>query len=198
MPRLDGLEATRQIRRQATAQPRIIAMTAASSQAEEDVCFEAGMDAYLRKPVAVEDLRAVLLKASPDSTVPPPAKPDTYATVDFSIVDRLYALRPEVVLELVHTFLTSGAERVARLGEALAAGDADGLRAVAHSLKGSASTLGAGPLAELCKRLEKQPMAEAGEVLEALGREFERVGTAFRKHLRKWEGAFSPETPGTD
>lgn len=62
MPKMDGLEATRQIRAQNTAHPFIIAMTANALQQDKEKCFEAGMDDYLSKPVILDDLVVLLEK----------------------------------------------------------------------------------------------------------------------------------------
>jgi signal transduction histidine kinase/DNA-binding response OmpR family regulator len=54
MPEVDGLEATRQIRKLETANNshiRIVAMTANAMQDDRDQCFAAGMDDYISKPV---------------------------------------------------------------------------------------------------------------------------------------------------
>ena len=63
MPKMDGLEATRQIRQlpgyQATP---IVAMTANAFAEDKNRCFAAGMDDYLTKPVKPESLYATLLK----------------------------------------------------------------------------------------------------------------------------------------
>ncbi|MFT4605686.1 MAG: signal transduction histidine kinase/CheY-like chemotaxis protein, partial [Rhodothermales bacterium] len=62
MPGVDGLEATRRIRkdRGPVPRPRIIAMTANATSEDRSSCLEAGMDDYLAKPVRLEDLRDVL------------------------------------------------------------------------------------------------------------------------------------------
>jgi signal transduction histidine kinase/DNA-binding response OmpR family regulator len=67
MPEMDGLEATRQIRKLETVTPvhiRIIAMTANAMQDDRDQCFAAGMDDYVSKPVQIQDLRLVLKRAA--------------------------------------------------------------------------------------------------------------------------------------
>jgi signal transduction histidine kinase/CheY-like chemotaxis protein len=64
MPEMDGLEATRQIRKLTTIkQPRIIAMTADAMQGAREVCLAAGMDDYIAKPIRVEELVYALQKA---------------------------------------------------------------------------------------------------------------------------------------
>lgn len=53
MPKMDGIEATREIRKRLPAadQPVIIAMTAATQVEDEAKCRQAGMDGFLSKPV---------------------------------------------------------------------------------------------------------------------------------------------------
>jgi signal transduction histidine kinase/ActR/RegA family two-component response regulator len=66
MPVMDGLEATRRIRRNypPAAQPRIVAMTAGAFPEDRAHCLEAGMDDYVSKPVNVEELLQALRRAS--------------------------------------------------------------------------------------------------------------------------------------
>ncbi len=56
MPGMDGLETTRAIRQSggAGAEIPIIAMTAYSSEEDEEACYAAGMDAYLSKPLNMQ------------------------------------------------------------------------------------------------------------------------------------------------
>ena len=62
MPVMDGLEATRMIRLCLEAQPVIIAMTANAMQGDREICLKSGMNDYISKPVALEDLVLMLQK----------------------------------------------------------------------------------------------------------------------------------------
>jgi CheY-like chemotaxis protein len=56
MPEMDGLEATRLIRKQLKTQPVILAITANSFKEDREACLEAGMDGYLSKPIVLTNL----------------------------------------------------------------------------------------------------------------------------------------------
>ena len=67
MPQMDGLEATRAIRAMEARGARhvpIIGLTAHAFQGDRDKCMEAGMDAYLTKPVSLEELGRALDRAA--------------------------------------------------------------------------------------------------------------------------------------
>jgi CheY-like chemotaxis protein len=67
MPEMDGLEATRLIRKMddQVASVPIIALTADAMKEDRARCLDAGMDDYISKPFRVEDLNAVLEKYYP-------------------------------------------------------------------------------------------------------------------------------------
>jgi signal transduction histidine kinase/DNA-binding response OmpR family regulator len=64
MPRMDGFEATRRLRRweddHHRARVPVVALTASAMEEDEERCRAAGMDAFVAKPVNLEMLRAVL------------------------------------------------------------------------------------------------------------------------------------------
>jgi CheY-like chemotaxis protein len=60
LPVMDGLEATRQIRKLFRSGPKIIAVTAYALPGMKQKCLEAGMDDFITKPVRIDELGAVL------------------------------------------------------------------------------------------------------------------------------------------
>ncbi len=66
MPRMDGIETTREIRRleQGGSLPEtpVVALTANASDADRQRCLAAGMNDFLAKPVKTEQIAAVLAR----------------------------------------------------------------------------------------------------------------------------------------
>ena len=69
MPEMDGLAAARQIRRRELGSGRhlpIVAVTALASELDRQRCFEAGMDAYITKPVRAPELMHTIDSVFPE------------------------------------------------------------------------------------------------------------------------------------
>ncbi|HET6255564.1 MAG TPA: two-component regulator propeller domain-containing protein [Puia sp.] len=62
MPEMDGLEATKMIRRESYRQPVVIALTANAMIGDREQCLAAGMDDYICKPVRLDELMQLLEK----------------------------------------------------------------------------------------------------------------------------------------
>jgi signal transduction histidine kinase len=66
LPGIDGLEATRQIRRKLAGKPlKIAALTANANPQVRDACLAAGMNEFLSKPVRFEQLSGLLQRSLP-------------------------------------------------------------------------------------------------------------------------------------
>lgn len=84
------------------------------------------------------------------------------AHLDRDVLDELRMIMGSEFAGLLNTFLQDSSQRVATIEHELAARNATGLRAAAHSFKGSSSNMGARQLAQLCKQVEE--LALAGDV----------------------------------
>jgi PAS domain S-box-containing protein len=73
MPEMDGLEASRRIRRTLPAdrQPKIIALTANAMQGDREICLDAGMDDYISKPVKMHEIVAAIRRQFSKSKIAP-------------------------------------------------------------------------------------------------------------------------------
>jgi len=159
MPKMDGLQATKEIRRLAgaAAATPIIALTANAFPSDVKACLDAGMTYFVPKPVASDLLFEALegaLSATGEGATPVPAittAEDPAATsgaVDADVLQVLTdALGRDVVLRMVEIFCVETKARLARFASG-ALGTAD-LHEEMHALKGSAATVGAKHLSVL-------------------------------------------------
>ncbi|AOP34389.1 hybrid sensor histidine kinase/response regulator [Leptospira tipperaryensis] len=61
MPEMDGFETTQNIRKNFTnPNPIIVAMTANAMEGDKEKCIDAGMDAYIAKPIQIQDLESTI------------------------------------------------------------------------------------------------------------------------------------------
>ncbi len=151
MPVMDGLEATRAIRRsEGLRHIPIVAMTANAFNTDRDACLEAGMDDFLTKPVDREALEAAMDRVF--GAVPPvagraPEPSDAAEATPPALSDKRVAmLRSELgddgVEFLIGTFLEDASGLIRDLSAALGDDDAGAVRRALHTLKGSAGNVG--------------------------------------------------------
>ncbi|MBL4848119.1 MAG: response regulator [Planctomycetes bacterium] len=188
MPRMDGLEATRQIRTRGRRDPRIVGMTASAAPEDRRRCLAAGMDDYLSKPVRLETLRAMIERAF-----------TTRTPIDSSRIERLKAAggtrRPDLWRELIQVYLEDTPEMVTQVVTALEAEDRRLASFSAHALKGVALNVGALPLAEACTEIEAMDETndDASRLVRLLLLESERAETRLTSLLAQEEPAVMSE-----
>ncbi|EMG12530.1 response regulator receiver domain protein, partial [Leptospira interrogans serovar Grippotyphosa str. LT2186] len=62
MPEIDGYETTFQIRKDfGKSKPVIVAMTANAMEGDREKCLEAGMNAYISKPIQIQDIESTIV-----------------------------------------------------------------------------------------------------------------------------------------
>jgi CheY-like chemotaxis protein len=201
MPELDGYEATRLIRQweeetgKGTHLP-IVAMTANALAGDDQKCFAAGMDDYLSKPVKPDHLRLTLAKwfvslaprvnANEGVMTMNGQDAEHEPILDEEVIAGLRELQeddgPDILAELIEMYLSDTPPRLGSLKEAIASGDANAVRELAHSVKGSSSNLGAQRMAQLCAQLEAYgksgDLSDAGPVAQKLDAEFQKTMSA--------------------
>jgi signal transduction histidine kinase/DNA-binding response OmpR family regulator len=192
MPEMDGLAATRAIRRLErdgggpSARLPIIAVTAHVTPKDHKDCAEAGMDDFVTKPFRQSDLADVIERwvsnkatkqPATDRGSTPSSSPEP--TLDVQLLRALGSSAPDeaFVSNLVETFLNSASDLRVRILEGAAEEDTDALARAAHMLKSSSAQVGASRLSAVSKELEvrarRGAIAEVTALLEPFEREFE-------------------------
>ena len=174
MPVMDGLEATRAIRRleaAGTLNPQlrrpipIVAMTAHAMKGDRERCLETGMSGYVSKPIRSRELDEALVELFvPAETATPDAASSAAGRQVINWPEALQSVDGDVeLLRIVAAALLSeAAEHESRLSAAVATGDADTVHRLGHLLKGVLGTFGAIDCRALAERLES--MGKAGEL----------------------------------
>ncbi len=87
----------------------------------------------------------------------------------------------EIIVEFAISFLRNGEKLMASLSEVISARDAEQIELFAHALKGSASNIGAIPLAKAAWQIEKNVvdnhLDEAASWFEKVIPEYEKLST---------------------
>ncbi len=170
MPEMDGIQATREIRKTIPADKLpIIAMTANAMQSDRDACAGAGMNDFLSKPIDAAQVLRVLgkwVQANPDAApLPAPdnakpvvvseyALPDSLPGIDIAGALQRVGGREALLLELLHGLVADQAGTPARLRTLCAGGDTKEAIRAAHTLKGVASNVGCMEVAEAALAVE--------------------------------------------
>lgn len=146
MPQLDGLEATRILRHQGVNLP-IIGLSAGASQEEQNACFEAGMSDFISKPIDPDELWGCLTRwLNPNTT--------HIEQIDDAIESR-FLNNADAFLAAKSAFILQHKDDASLLQTFIDNQDIKAIKHLAHSLKGSASTLGFNEFAELTKNIEQ-------------------------------------------
>ncbi|MBK1613426.1 hybrid sensor histidine kinase/response regulator [Rubrivivax gelatinosus] len=166
MPVLDGLEATRQLRRD----PRfdalpVLAMTAHALDEERGRCRSAGMQGHIAKPLEIGVLEAALapyckaVHAAPAPPAPAPASLPLLPTLDTGRALRQFDGNVALYRRTLAGFARQYGEGIAGWHDDLQALRWSELRRAAHTLQGLAGTIGAARLREHALALEQAAAA---------------------------------------
>ncbi|MFZ4535559.1 response regulator [Propionivibrio sp.] len=180
MPVMDGYEATALIRLREENTPGrtpgrtpfrlpIIALTANAMGRDREKCLAAGMDDYLTKPYTLAQLESKLTQWMTPAIDHAAGTIQTTAAdtvleekdgraINLQFLEKLRELDPTggrgLIKQILRVFLESTADTLRKIDQAVAVGDADGLRRGAHNLKSSSANVGAQTLSGLFRQLE--------------------------------------------
>ena len=203
MPLMSGIEATEAIRvreRTTGGHVPIVAMTAHAMSGDKERCLEAGMDAYVSKPLRPDELLAtvdgVLTKSDMASRADVVSGfSRTMAAAPHRLESMTASLNPATLLagfggnkkvlrEVIDMFLIDGPQQLTALRRALEAGDAPALSSTAHALKGSVGLFVQAGAFENARQLERTDKAgdlqSAGSLLASLETDMRALDTALR------------------
>ncbi|HEX5364878.1 MAG TPA: PAS domain S-box protein [Gallionella sp.] len=165
MPVMDGVTATREIRKQQRFRDLpIVAMTANAMQGDRDRCIAAGMNDHVAKPIEPEDLWHALLKwikpqQSTIARVQPQVTQEVTLPSDIDGLDITNGLRrvlgkTSLYLSMLRKFVAGQKDFAAEMVKALEAGDRETAERLAHTLKGVAGNIGASAIQAQAAQLE--------------------------------------------
>ncbi|PIE61186.1 MAG: hypothetical protein CSA29_04645 [Desulfobacterales bacterium] len=186
MPKMDGLEACRQIRayelQAGVSQVPIIAVTGNAFEEDRKKCFQAGMDDFIAKPLAPA-LLARMLQHHLNKTAVQRFDPEIsenmwdegWAQVsgeppvfDRDTMSQRFGGDQELMRVVLESFFQEIIELLDNLDHAVANSDAEAIQLAAHAIKGSAANVNAEQLKETAFSLETA--AKKGDILGASDR----------------------------
>jgi len=178
MPVLDGLETTKAIRRNSDWDNLpIIAMTAHAMIGDRERCLQAGMNAYISKPVQQAGLIAVIEQYLASGT-------GQFVAPQVSGVERILTAKMmqqdrALVGEMLRLFMEVAPERLEKLETAAARGDAETLTEEAKRIGSAAEHIASTSLSQLARSIgQAAAQGDFGAVkadVEALRREIQSL-----------------------
>lgn len=172
MPVMGGLEAFKIYRATELKQPQmpVIILTASATVEAKQTCEDAGVDAFLTKPIEthnlLETIKRLTLNHKQASISPKPM--EVAETVDTAMLneDTVHQLKilgggSDDFLEVViKGFILEGEQLLTAMGIALPKGEYTTFKELAHALKGSSGNLGAEALFQICRDISQLSLTE--------------------------------------
>jgi len=200
MPEMDGLEATREIRRRETRRRiPIIALTANAFSDNRERCLAAGMDDFIAKPFELKRLEQALRRHLPaeDGAIPEAtnnaAAPDILNTQG---LEKLQRVLGGDFIEFMDAYTESAQTLLEQMDLAFKEGERDTLERLAHSLKSACFNIHATALADMARILEQQTreqgMPTESTQIQAMRAEYQRLLPVLQAYRSEVVSAQSP------
>ena len=193
MPGMDGYTATQIIRQDLALNTPIIAMTAYTMPGEREHCLATGMNAYLAKPVRMEQIDEILALFPPGLVLPTSASTDIRTTdpqeelINQAYLNEVMDGDNELFSDLLSLFVRDLPEYRQALFEAIETQDRPAFNQIAHKFRSSLNSLAMLRLAERLKEMESEGQ-EFNLVLAAqLARLFQDINNCLRVLENKLE-----------
>ena len=174
MPEMDGLEATAEIRKcQKQGELKhlnrnpipIIAMTAHAMKGDRQRCLDAGMDAYISKPIRTAELHEVLFEFFPNTETTEENSQEIASPQGKYEAQAYRYFRPEEALKtvaddhdllkiVIEAFLVECPTHQKNLETAAECSDFSTVRRLAHLIKGVCASLGGDEVMRLARGIE--------------------------------------------
>jgi len=175
MPVMNGFQATVYIRQKLKLQTPIIAMTASALKNEEVKCLQLGMNEYLTKPFAPDELFKLLEKyfdekntTEEESITTGANEQNVFYSLDYISVKR----KPEVIAHVLGIILHEAPKLLQEISNAITNEEWKNAHDRAHKLKSSVGLLQAKEMLEILDKIEiytaqKQRLEELPVLIEA-------------------------------
>ena len=189
MPVMNGLEATRIIRKEINGQVPIIALTASAIKGESDKCIEAGMNDFVSKPFEEEDLVYAMAKwlnkTSIQKTVSMKNNTETKQSLcDLSKLEKIGNGDKGFVTEMVRLFIDQVPADVSHIRAAYSRNDFISVKEIAHKIKPVIDSMGINSLHQKIRKIESVALdAPDSPELNELIKELETVITLVVEEL---------------
>ena len=217
MPEMDGLEATREIRKreELTAQQKdagsfdkfsglsfqhsarlkhipIIALTAHAIKKDRAICLDAGMNDYVTKPIEPGNLAKAIARWIPDADATGQDQIGGKPSEEAAVFDRTALLnrlngKEEICRQVIDIFFQDVPDQIESLGGAVKKSNIAQVQLQAHTLKGAAGNFGAVALQKAALELEKA--GKNGDMTSA-----NKMFDAIKKEFERLKGVVSCET----
>ncbi|WP_321431195.1 response regulator [uncultured Methanolobus sp.] len=194
MPKMNGMEATKRIRKIETATSShipIIAMTAHAMKDDRKRCLEAGMDDYISKPIKIRSLIHTLdywlvkkQETSLTTTLDTATEKDSEIIFDSKLLMDNTMNDLELSRRVISIFLTNATRQLDDLKNSIL-NQSEEIVAKAHTFKGATASVGGMSLSKYVAGIEAEARSGNIEDMQAMIPELDRRYEALVEELKK-------------